>query len=315
MGDDRLRLPRGYRRLLACYPAWYRRVHEEEMLAVLMTAAPSGKRQPGIAEAADLIWGALRIRCQPSRADTAEPVWRDALAVLSVIVPLIVVVRFLANEARFLLLMPAPGPLANGFPLWVLNAAAAPLVLGALAPLGLRLPRLAALAGAGLLTWLIYDLPGGRFGIAVGDVPMVLAAATVTFALAVSGGPRRGLQILTWKYAALVTVATILVGTSVVPMDRPDRLVARLIVIIVIGAGMALTSSLGRWLVLLLAVAAYPVVLFTGLSLFPPGLRASLAFLPLMAAYYLPPVAVLLVAARRLGLRLWAGGKRGKIGA
>ena len=37
-------LERGYRRLLAFYPAAYRRVHGEEMLAVLMTAAPEGKR-------------------------------------------------------------------------------------------------------------------------------------------------------------------------------------------------------------------------------------------------------------------------------
>jgi hypothetical protein len=88
----------GYRRLLACYPAWYRRAHEEEMLAVLMTAAPPGKRWPGIAEAADLLWGALRIRCQPSRAGAAEPAWRDALAVLSVIVPVIVVARAVAKE-------------------------------------------------------------------------------------------------------------------------------------------------------------------------------------------------------------------------
>ena len=86
---DRGGLERGYRLLLACYPAAYRRVHEEEMLAVLMTAAPKGKRRPGIAEAADLIWGALRVRCQPSR-NGAEPGWRDALAVVSVVLPVIV---------------------------------------------------------------------------------------------------------------------------------------------------------------------------------------------------------------------------------
>jgi hypothetical protein len=119
----------------------------------------------------------------------------------------------------------------------------------------------------------------------------------VTVALAASGGPRRGLRILTWKQAALVLVATVLAGTDVIPMDRPARLVARLIVIAVIGAGMMLTSSLGRWLVALLAIAAYPVLLFAALSLGPPGFRASLAFGPLMAAYYLPPLALLFLAA------------------
>jgi Domain of unknown function (DUF1707) len=74
-------LERGYRRLLAFYPAAYRRVHEEEMLAVLMTAAPQGKRRAGLAEAADLILGALRVRCQPSRGGMAGR--RGALALIT----------------------------------------------------------------------------------------------------------------------------------------------------------------------------------------------------------------------------------------
>jgi len=75
------RLERGYRRLLALYPARYRRVHEEEMLAVLMTAAPEGHDRPGLAEAADLIIGALRVRCQALRGGV--PGWRGALALIS----------------------------------------------------------------------------------------------------------------------------------------------------------------------------------------------------------------------------------------
>jgi hypothetical protein len=66
------RLEAGYRRLLAFYPAAHRRVHEDEMLAVLMTQAPVGKRRPGIAKAADLLLGALRVRCRPYRRDCAQ---------------------------------------------------------------------------------------------------------------------------------------------------------------------------------------------------------------------------------------------------
>ena len=73
-------LERGYRRLLAFYPAEYRRVHAEEMLAVLMTAAPDGQRRPGLAETADLIAGALRVWCQPSRGGMAG--WRATLALV-----------------------------------------------------------------------------------------------------------------------------------------------------------------------------------------------------------------------------------------
>lgn len=72
------RLEAGYRRLLALYPARHRRVHREEMLAVLLTAARPGQRRPGLAEALDLVAGAVRIRCQP--ASKGEPAWRRLLA-------------------------------------------------------------------------------------------------------------------------------------------------------------------------------------------------------------------------------------------
>jgi hypothetical protein len=75
------RLERGYRRLLALYPARYRRVHEQEMLAVLMTASADGQHRPGAVEAADLIIGALRIRCQAVRKWV--PGWRGTLALVS----------------------------------------------------------------------------------------------------------------------------------------------------------------------------------------------------------------------------------------
>lgn len=52
-------LERSYRRLLAFYPAGHRRVHEDEMVAVLMSGAPEGKRRLGIGETADLLLGAL----------------------------------------------------------------------------------------------------------------------------------------------------------------------------------------------------------------------------------------------------------------
>src|SRR6266700_1742371 len=73
------RLEAGYRRLLALYPARYRRVQQEEILAMLMTAARPGQRRPGLADALDLVAGAVRVRCQPARQ--GEPSWRRVLAV------------------------------------------------------------------------------------------------------------------------------------------------------------------------------------------------------------------------------------------
>jgi hypothetical protein len=75
-------------------------------------------------------------------------------------------------------------------------------------------------------------------------------------ALAVSPGPRRGLQILTWKLGTFAVIATLAVA-----MTRYWGIVSyRLspVVIAVIGAALVLTSSLGRWLLVLLIIAAWP---------------------------------------------------------
>jgi len=61
MSDDP-DLERGYRRLLACYPASFRREHEQEMLAVLMAGAEQGQRWPRLAEVADLLRSATVTR-------------------------------------------------------------------------------------------------------------------------------------------------------------------------------------------------------------------------------------------------------------
>jgi hypothetical protein len=72
------------------YPAEHRRKHQDEMLGVLMTGARAGQHRPGLADTANLAWGALLIRLRPARPGTAWPFWRDALAVVSVLLPLMV---------------------------------------------------------------------------------------------------------------------------------------------------------------------------------------------------------------------------------
>lgn len=62
-------LERRYGRLLAWYPAAFRRDHGAEMLAVLMDSARDGQQKIGPADAADLIRGALAMRLRiPARA-------------------------------------------------------------------------------------------------------------------------------------------------------------------------------------------------------------------------------------------------------
>jgi hypothetical protein len=55
-------LERGYRRWLRCYPEWFRRQHEAEVLAVLMTGARADQRRPDRAECLDLVRGAIGMR-------------------------------------------------------------------------------------------------------------------------------------------------------------------------------------------------------------------------------------------------------------
>ena len=54
-------LERRYRRLLAFYPAAFRREHEEEILSVLMDGAAEGQQRPGLAESVNLL--TQRSRC------------------------------------------------------------------------------------------------------------------------------------------------------------------------------------------------------------------------------------------------------------
>jgi len=284
-----VRLERGYRRLLACYPAAHRRVHEEEMLAVLMTHAPAGTRRPGIAEAADLLLGALRVRCQPPTG-AAEPGWRDALAVLSIILPVLILLTSAVSEARLLVSFPAPGAFAYGFPRWLIPGLVPPLALAAAALLALWMRRAAALAAAGLLIVLASGLPSQGVALAVSDNYLFLAVALEIAALLASPGPRRGLQILTFKHAALVVIAMLAVVLSPSPVT-PTVMFAVLGVICI---AMALASSLGRWLLVLLAIPGYPF--FFTWAPFP----IALGFLPGSAAFvaksYLPSLILLTLA-------------------
>jgi hypothetical protein len=92
MTDSRA-LERAYRRVLACYPRSFRRDNEDEILAVLMAAAEEGRTRVGLAEAADLIRGAVRMRLWPAaprpgavRA-AVRLMWAGAAAELAVCSP------------------------------------------------------------------------------------------------------------------------------------------------------------------------------------------------------------------------------------
>jgi hypothetical protein len=83
-------LERGYRRLLAAYPRWFRRENEDEILAVLLACAQDEQRRPSLEAALDLVKGAARMwmRPRPGQPRTVfiaiRLMWAGAFAELAV---------------------------------------------------------------------------------------------------------------------------------------------------------------------------------------------------------------------------------------
>jgi hypothetical protein len=286
-------LERRYRRLLVCYPPAYRRVHDEEMLAVLMTAAAEGKRRPGIAETADLIGGALRVRLQPWH-DGGEPAWRDALAVLTVVLPAAMLLVSATQEVQMRLIASGSAPFGfqvSSLQQSVLEAALVTLVL-------LRLRRLALLAAGGMFLWVALFSGGATYVWATEEAYLFVPLGLEIIALAASPGPRRGRQVLSWKLGALLVAATLAVATTQYAAGVTYQVSLTVIAVIVLA--MLLASSLGRWLLLLLTIAAWP---FLVVPFDPAGWQRYLPDgLGFIGQAYLVPAALLAVfavAARR----------------
>ena len=85
-------LERRYRRLLRCYPPGHRQVHREEMLGVLLATARPGQRAPGARQTVNLIACGLAIRARRALSSLADETWQDALAVVSLITPALMLV-------------------------------------------------------------------------------------------------------------------------------------------------------------------------------------------------------------------------------
>jgi uncharacterized protein involved in exopolysaccharide biosynthesis len=78
-------LERRYRRLLAGYPRAFRRLNEEEMIAVLLAGARPGQYRPGLAEGLNLIMTGLCVRMRRRRLIARVAPFAAALAVLGYI--------------------------------------------------------------------------------------------------------------------------------------------------------------------------------------------------------------------------------------
>jgi len=239
-------LERRYRRLLRCYPPGHRQVHREEMLGVLLATARPGQRAPGARQTVNLVACGLAIRAR--RALAGEP-WQDALAVVSLTTPAVMliiatldfaagireaVVELHANPEAGPFWQPWHGPFLGG-PAMVMIGWLAVVLLG----LTGRRRAAAAIASIALALGL-FDLlavliqqsrawSGGlpMFLITAGQGPVIIASLAAC-SLAFSAGPRRGLAIAGRRHACLMIAA--LAGVfglpEIVLMVRPSMPVA-----------------------------------------------------------------------------------------
>ena len=309
-------LEQGYRRLLAWYPRAFRRDQADEILGVLMAGAGEGQRRPRPAEAADLLWSGLKMRLRgPALTGESRP-WTDALALFSLVAPLFLVLADVLVVALPYRLHPV-GRLVQTFgshpeigglsllrqPIFDVTLGLGVLV-AILVLLGLRWMALAALAAAAvywiaarqLIPWIPYPLQlltaGGY---------LVEAAALIA-----SPGPRRGRQLVNWRYGVVLLAGAAAVQLSTfwydatsrpwflagAPPVRPAVWQVSSVVLAVAAVSLALAWKLSRYFLLLLAVMCYPYAMQLAFS--PPASSGSDLLgspTPLhLAALFLPPV-------------------------
>jgi len=228
-----------YRRLLALYPKDHRREHAEEMVGVLLAAdGDTLVRAPNpmawalrfgqhTADVADLIGGALRIRGRMALSrirrtrwlsvTVRDQRWSDALAVVSVIAPVLLLVAAL-TEFR---VPQAVASSVTGHPHWGISAslglADLPMAVGAPAVTVLVFLRLRRLAGLGALATATGQIAAGAVPAFAGYADpavafTVLLSGTAAVALLLSPGPDRGLALLTRSGTALVGAGALILG-------------------------------------------------------------------------------------------------------
>ena len=296
------RMEKWYRRLLALYPKDHRREHAEEMVGVLLAADGDAQlRAPKpaawalrfgqhTADSADLVGGALRIRGRIALNrlqrthwlswTVRDQRWSDALAVVSVVAPLLLLVAAL-TEFR---IPQAVASSITGHPHWELTAtlglADLPMAAGAPGVTLLVFLRLRRLAGLGALATAIGQVAAGAVPAFAGYADpavafTVLLSCTAAVALLLSPGPDRGLALLTRSGTALVGAAALILGGFSVGGDvwfgsaptRFDDFGGRvagvpadlLIAVVLVGVAAAcLRAPVSRRVLVLLAIPVIP---------------------------------------------------------
>jgi len=284
-------LERRYLRLLRCYPPSHRAFHREEMLGVLLDTARPGQRTPGLGQTVNLAACGLAIRVRRIPGWLAADAGQDALAVVSLTAPAVVLILLALQQAAITACASARAPVCAGAPVWLLVPVLPSLaesVVGlawlAVVLLGLtgRQRKAAAIASISLtLAVLILvilvtaimqqgqrvNVPMTLFQFAgMADVPVVLVSLAAC-SLIFSPGPRRGLAIVGWRRACLM-IAGLSAGfgfPSIVQLVDPaapmEDLAFRLLGVLAIAVAVAVTcvrGPVGRRVAGLMATGLLP---------------------------------------------------------
>ncbi|GIF36435.1 hypothetical protein [Actinoplanes xinjiangensis] len=188
-------LERRYRRLMRVYPAGHRAAYEEEMIGVLLSGAPPGRRFPAPADAMDLIRAGLTARLGRAFHLQRGTGWRDAAAVTALFAALLMAGAGINRLIAGLVLWGQGDPLrlhgVDGLMLLdpAMRTVVWPLVVLA-AVLGLRRTTV-ALAVAGVLVQAVvvglWSVPMNARGLSPVWGLAAGIAITALFAVAVSG--------------------------------------------------------------------------------------------------------------------------------
>ena len=278
-------LERRYRRLLAWYPADHRRVHAEEMVGVLLAAAPQDRRRPSIADALDLIKGGLQTRIRPGRSEGLDAGWHDTLAVASIVIPTLLFIYFAiwlwiwaSDLSIFVVLLFIALP-----PALALLRYRRAAILICLVPL-----LFSGFLGAqyiGHITWISGQVAG-----------LFLAFLLTTLAIVFSPGPARGLQIMnakSWTVVSMVGLGVIVrepvvgriylqpgiepsPGWWIIPLGAA-------VVAAALGLIYTLPSPVGKRLLMLLAIPAYPSLVSIAAGGYAATAQHEVIYLPTLA--------------------------------
>jgi hypothetical protein len=307
MTDDKL--ARRYQRLLRLYPKDYRETYGAELIATLLDTGRSPR-----AESLNLVGGAIVARTRRLRPDSAS--WRDALAITSLLAPLLLLAGAaddLHETGWFVATHGSVSDILHAFtPVLLWLAWAVVLTLGMF-----RLRRTAMIGGwiatAAMVIVLNQPSPGIPVSWQTGVGGWSLLAILAAIACTTSDGIRRGYELVGRARTILVAAAIVLVlFTRVLGHNYTPGYLIALVIAAACAAYAAWRGSAIGWRVAALFITpifatASTVWLYRGAPF--RFLRLGFA-IPHIVYEYVPPLVVLAIvivawriAARRIARR------------